>query len=247
MKILSYILVGIFPMLLLHQGGNVPRNVRGDEGSDDREGVVRAHILMMAHHPDIKDSHHDFRSAAWRSMSMCQPCHVPEVTDTTGYETPAWTKTIKVPQYSMYSSPTMNAYVGQPSGNSKLCLSCHDGTIAIESHAQSEGGQPLLLKGEFKIDLSSSHPVSFPYDEGLVLLDRKLRDPVSTSSGLGGTIAEDLLDNGRVECTSCHDAHISRNTQGCAGCHIMHENKIKSLSLRVDNSRSKLCLVCHNK
>jgi len=247
MKILSYILVGIFPMLLLHQGGVQVGEDQNDESSGDREGVIRAHILMMAHHPDIKDSHHDFRSAAWRSMTMCQPCHVPEVKDTTRYEKPSWSSTLKTPQYSMYSSTTMDAFVGQPSGNSKLCLSCHDGTIAIESHAKAKNGQPLLLKGEFKIDLSSSHPVSFPYDATLVFMDRELRDPVSTASGLGGTIAEDLLDNGRVECTSCHDAHISRNTQGCSGCHIMHENKVKSLSLRVDNSRSRLCLVCHNK
>ncbi|NOY06086.1 MAG: cytochrome C [Chlorobi bacterium] len=242
---MSYILIGIFPMLLLNQGGK--QITRNDEISGDREGVIRSHIIMMAHHPDIKDSHHDFRSASWRSMTMCQPCHVPEVTDTTSWETPAWTTSLRVPPFSMYSSSTMNAFVGQPSGISKLCLSCHDGTIAIESHAESESGQPLLLAGEFKIDLSNSHPVSFPYDEGLVFMDRKMRDPTSTASGLGGTIAEDLLDNGRVECTSCHDPHISRNTQGCSGCHIMHENKIKSLSLRVDNSRSKLCLICHNK
>jgi len=36
-----------------------------------------------------------------------------------------------VTNYIVYTSPTLKAVVGQPDGSSRLCLSCHDGTVAL--------------------------------------------------------------------------------------------------------------------
>ena len=68
------------------------------------------------------------------------------------------------------------------------------------------------------------------YDTLLSMEDPGLHDPDTTSSGLGGTISEDLLFNNRVECISCHNPHASAA-----------KLLIKS------NQRSALCLTCHNK
>ena len=107
------------------------------------------------------------------------------------------------------------------------------------------------IKAEFSQGtvLTNDHPISFIYDDALATLDGELNDPSTSPSGLGNTIMEDLLDNGRLECSSCHDPHISRNTEGCSGCHIVHGGPLtgQTLSLRIDNSGSALCLKCHNK
>ncbi|MDP2364722.1 MAG: cytochrome c3 family protein, partial [Ignavibacteria bacterium] len=78
--------------------------------------------------------------------------------------------------------------------------------------------------------------------------DGKLNDPSITPSGLGGTIEDDLLgEGGMLSCTTCHDVHVSRNTQGCIGCHSVHPFVTRTLSLRIPNEGSQLCLTCHNK
>ena len=84
----------------------------------------------------------------------------------------------------------------------------------------------------FGNDLRKSHPISFKYDSFLAMKDGELFDPLSTPSGLGGNIHDDLLINGNLECISCHEIH---------GITRIKHYLVKS------NYRSKLCLTCHNK
>ncbi|NOY60269.1 MAG: cytochrome C [Calditrichaeota bacterium] len=199
---------------------------------------------------DISNSHHDFSGASWSGNEMCKPCHTPHNANTEVPDSPLWNHEVTHASFTVYSSPTFDAIAGQPSGHSKLCLSCHDGTVAIDNYGGSTGGTKYAGFGNVGTDLSDDHPISFQYNSALATTDGNLYDPSTTTSGLGGTIAEDLLNNGRVECTSCHDVHISRNTQGCSGCHNMHgggHGITKTLSLRISNDNSALCLTCHRK
>lgn len=142
----------------------------------------------------------------------------------------------------------MNSIPGQPNRTSKLCLSCHDGTIAIENHGGVNTGTSFMpAPGLISTDIANDHPISFIYDAALASIDQGLKDPTITMSGLGGTIEQDLLKNGYMECTSCHDPHIRRNTGGCTSCHIVHPWSTVSVSIWKDNTNSELCLTCHNK
>jgi predicted CXXCH cytochrome family protein len=185
---------------------------------------------------------------------------IPGTTTTTGYnqDAPLWNHQLSSATYIPYSSATLKANVGQPNGVSKLCLGCHDGTIAIEAYSTNTGaGGHFISDAQFgtgsKVigtDLTNDHPVSFTYDSALLALDSGLRPvtspiidstgiligatktPAGPSQSMTGTIA-DLLDrNGQVQCTSCHDVH---NGQGI--------NKL----LKINNTGSALCLTCHNK
>ena len=89
-----------------------------------------------------------------------------------------------------------DAVVGQPSGASKLCLSCHDGVTALDSFAGATGttliGTIGTGAGDLTTDLSSSHPISFTYDDALATTDGSLHPPTTTSSGLVAQIDDHM-------------------------------------------------------
>ncbi len=193
-------------------------------------------------YPDIRDSHHDFSGASWTNNEVCTLCHAPH--NTIKDIKPIWNHELSSISYELYSSSTLDATIGQPTAQSKLCLSCHDGTVAIDNiGGNSDGIRYIKPFSDISADLKLHHPISFTYNSNLALADGQLADPATEPSGLGGTIEEDLLDDGKMQCTSCHDVHISRNTQGCNGCHF---NK-QSLSIWKPNTNSALCLTCHIK
>jgi hypothetical protein len=105
-----------------------------------------------------------------------------------------------------------------PNGASRMCLSCHDGVTAIgllndTSTINMLGGTTLgdfpLLNSAI-IDLSTSHPISFIYNEAVRL---NLTDPGAYD--VGSYILPSTLDaidtpldgQSRMQCTTCHDPH----------------------------------------
>ncbi len=198
----------------------------------------------------LRSSHHDFSGASWSGNEYCKPCHTPHNANLEVPNSPLWNHQVTSSVFEMYTSPTLDGILGQPTGKTKLCLSCHDGTVAVDNHSGFKGGTTFVNLGNISTNLRNDHPVSLIYDSALAAVDGDLYDPSTTPSGLGSTIEEDLLENGRLECTSCHDVHISRNTQGCIGCHQIQAGGgmvTKTLSLWKSNDGSALCLTCHKK
>lgn len=161
---------------------------------------------------------------------ICIFCHTPH---NGSREAPLWNRLSSGQTYTPYTSSTANAHPGQPTGESKLCLSCHDGTIALGTvHSRTgtialRGGTTVLPAGNSLLgtDLSDDHPVSFPYDATLATTNGELRHP-STLTG-----AVRLDSNGQMQCTACHDAH----------------NDQFGKFLVMDNTASALCSACHDK
>lgn len=140
---------------------------------------------------------------------VCVFCHAPH--NTQGLR-PLWNRELSAVSYSIYQSTTLNALPGQPTGSSKLCLSCHDGTIALGS-VLSRAEQIRMTGGDFipagptnlGTDLADDHPVSFHFSSGLAAADRQLVSPTALPP-------EVRLDaNGQMQCTSCHDPHHNLN------------------------------------
>ena len=182
----------------------------------------------------LAQSAHDFSGRGWGTTGICQPCHTPQNASTT-LSVVLWNHEVATGPYTVYDSPTMNARTVQPNGVSKACLSCHDGTVALDSFAGSTGTTTINGAANLGTDLSNDHPVSFAYTDTLAMADGELRSPTTQASGLGGTIASDMLfgaGNTQMECASCHDVHNASN----------HE-----FLLLKSNARSALCLTCHSK
>ena len=187
----------------------------------------------------ITGSAHDFSddSIIAAGGEICAPCHVPHNPDSANANAPLWNHEESVfITYTLYTNAaTLTATdVAQPSGVSKLCLSCHDGTVALDSFGGATGSNALISgdAGFVGTDLSLSHPVSFTYDTTLAGADGGLFDPSTDTTSLGDTIANDLLFSGELECASCHDVHNAQDNTSL---------------LVIDNANSALCLTCHNK
>jgi len=182
----------------------------------------------------IRGSDHDFSGQTWNpSGEICQPCHTPHGANTSVADAPLWNHAVTQATFQPYQSSTIKATdLGQPSGRSKLCLSCHDGTVALDSFGGRTGTQYMPADHTIGTNLRNDHPISFTYNDALAVVDRGLFSPSSKASGLGGTIQRDLLFNNKMECSSCHDVHNSLGIDNL---------------LRKSNAGSALCLTCHNK
>ncbi|RMF95793.1 MAG: cytochrome C [Gammaproteobacteria bacterium] len=201
-------------------------------------------VAPMSMAGTIAGSDHDF-SGINPDGQICVNCHTPHNADTSVATAPLWNHDVTSATFTLYSSPTMNAIPGQPSGSSKLCLSCHDGTVAVDSFGGRTGSVFIQPTDSHYIgtDLSNDHPISITYDSALATADPGLNDPAVTTVTIGqggdktntGTVSELMLPADQVQCSSCHDVHNNFVPPGA-----------KDL-LRVTVANSQLCFTCHNK
>ena len=175
---------------------------------------------------------------------ICIFCHTPHNSSPSAA---LWNRGDPGSTYQPYTSSTSQSGAGQPNGSSLLCLSCHDGTIALgnvlsrPSPIAMTGGVstiPVTAPGYIGTDLSDDHPISFMYSPELAVARGELADP----SLLDPRIKLDIA--GQIQCTSCHDPHD--NTYGkflvmsnqatalCTSCHV--KNFWAQTSHRTSNS-----------
>ncbi len=169
--------------------------------------------------------------AAVSESRICIFCHIPH---REGSEMPyLWNRSSPAGPYTPYDSSTLKATIGQPTGSSRMCLSCHDGTIALGAVASPaveipfKGGARFLAEersSHLGTDLSDDHPISFVYDSALSVEKSELRDPALLPPSV-------KLENDKMlQCISCHDPHD--DTFG--------------RFLVMDNTASSLCIACHD-
>jgi hypothetical protein len=193
----------------------------------------------------ITGSRHDFSGFNFSGGQICLPCHTPH--NAQDDAAPLWNHELSTATYNLYSSPSMQATVNQPTGASKLCLSCHDGTVAVDSFGGESGTMfidAFSADANLTTDLSNDHPISFVYDTDLAVADPGLFDPATTNVTIGsgtftrtGTIAEVMLADNVLQCQSCHSVHND----------FVAGTQISNALLKVTIGGSKICLTCHNK
>ncbi len=185
----------------------------------------------------ISGSAHDFVNGPGVTFGtdICAPCHTPHNSYASSAGGPLWSHTASTAawtQYSATNSATYNMVNNTIDSISLACLSCHDGTVALDSYIGGTSGAGLLPAGSSNLtaDLSNDHPISFTYDSTL-----------DAQSGLY-TLAQAKSNNAllvfygttadQMECATCHDVHNGANI---------------SKLLRYSNGASAMCLDCHNK
>jgi predicted CXXCH cytochrome family protein len=156
---------------------------------------------------------------------VCIFCHVPHAS---GAEVLS-SRPDPAALHRAYESSTMAGRAGTPDGASRICLSCHDGTIAVGStrrkeirmNAAAPGGRLPPGRSNLGTDLRGTHPVSFQPDSS-----GRTRPPPPDD-------AVHLDRSGKVQCTSCHDPHRED------GDPAVRKFLVKP------SRRSDLCLSCH--
>ncbi len=196
--------------------------------------AVATSLVATAAWAGITGSKHDLRTRLGIN-EICVVCHTPHnaldpAANGLTYA-PLWNHEVTTSTYTLYSSATIDFTPGQPDGVSKLCLSCHDGSVAIDNYGGTTTGTDFMTGNALlDTDLSNDHPISFLYD-AVAAADNGIH-PSSDPTPIGGTIASELLVAGKVQCSSCHDVHDRDGNQ-----HL----------LVIDNTASALCLTCHAK
>lgn len=160
---------------------------------------------------------------------ICIFCHTPH---NAAPLTPLWNRENPRTHYRIYQSSTTDARIDQPSGPSKMCLSCHDGSMALGNVLSRPDAHPIVMTArtippgtaDLTNDLSDDHPIGFRYDRSLSNRDPQIRPPevISEKLPLGG--------HGEMHCTTCHDPH---------------NNELGNF-LRIPDRMSIICISCHD-
>lgn len=190
--------------------------------------LLAAGLLLLAPvsaRAKITGSAHDFSGAGWSGNRICRPCHTPHSAGSTT-QAPLWNHAVTTATYTLYSSPTMDVPVQQPGEVSKLCLSCHDGTVALDSFGGNTGSNMISGPALIGTDLSNDHPVGIEWKHQTV----SACSPCHYIHGNPYSYRVRFY-NKRVECASCHDPHNNGSQE-------------KGM-LRVSMAGSELCLECH--
>ena len=179
---------------------------------------------------------HDLSNGTGPSAQICIYCHTPH--NAKDVVEPLWNATVSVASFTAYTSATFDGTATMDSdpviGPSRLCMSCHDGTVAIDS---AIGGTTTFIgsidtgSGLIGTDLSNDHPIGFNYDAAQALDDELFASDVANSYA-GATIGDFLFGANKImTCATCHDVHDDTNGS----------------FLLVGNGASALCLSCHDK
>ena len=215
--------------------------------------------VQVTNAQQIATSKHNLSTLTNTTTQICVFCHTPHSSDTIGQ---LWNKSLTgVTNYTLYSSERLAGYPtpSQPKSRSKLCMSCHDGTIAIGSvynlpgpgaegtitMAGSVTTMPTGTSGYIGTDLSDDHPVGFSYDTNS---DPELvsRNWPWKTQGLKVLLDPDA-SNGTVECNTCHNPHDSfytpfLNEPASTLCTTCHAKTGWGQSVHYNLG----CISCHN-
>ena len=205
---------------------------------------------------------------------VCVFCHTPHGGSLDG---PLWNRENPTTSYTHYNSASLSTYLQglainrAVSKESLLCLSCHDGSIAINSLVNYSntvpnpthygGGSisiPITPDGdpgpkigasienpEAHGDLSDDHPISFAYGSVVAQKATEFKSvDIAEEKGVRFFGSDD-----RVECSSCHDPHVKYDpdyklfgTDLVSGADISYKP-----FLITSNEGSAMCLACHTK
>jgi predicted CXXCH cytochrome family protein len=190
-------------------------------------------------------------------LEVCVYCHTPHGANT-NVEVPLWNRQVNNPgAYTLYDSSTMDSKPTTVSGVSLACLSCHDGTIAVDSVINPPNSSPgyapfhaVMVIGTVgerytkcggchtpETQFFGSHDASASYlstdlsNDHPISMTYPTDQPTEFSGITNGKVGVLPLYNGKVECSSCHN---------------VHDPAIKPF-LKTSNSGSALCKTCHLK
>ena len=206
------------------------------------------------------------------TTQICVFCHTPHGSDTSA-KAPLWNKKLPDPttytKYSALGTSTLDGDEADVGSVSLACLSCHDGSQAMDTVLNAPGsggynsagaafqtlaamtGTPIPNLGT---DLQNDHPIGIVYGafEGPDTASYVAQSTATVngnsqywvnSKGSGGASREkvDMILYTRAD---------GKPRVECASCHDPHngpDGATNNIFLRINNASSNVCLSCHVK
>ncbi|MCC0006842.1 MAG: cytochrome c3 family protein [Hyphomicrobiaceae bacterium] len=222
----------------------------------------------------IVGSKHDLATGTNDNYEVCVYCHTPHGGNA-DVEAPLWNKPGGVQAYRTYDSATIDGKILPVGSVSTACLSCHDGTQAMDTVINAPGsglGDGRIRSGvgalspnviaNLGVDLRNDHPVGVQY--GGFADGRGQIDPdfVNSATGLQSALmlgrTRWWVDTERVPNANRDKTDMilyTRSVNGvdqpfveCATCHDPHRGSgTNPAFMRLTNKGSNICLSCHVK
>jgi predicted CXXCH cytochrome family protein len=246
--------------------------------------AVPLFAVSFASAEGIVNSKHDFSAATWSDKEICKPCHTPHNADVT-VTGRLWAHTMSTQTYVYHGGTVTNdgstrgeastgsAAQSDMDSGSRLCLSCHDGTVALDSFMGKNGtsdgkfigdadGQhgaatANLGNGAVANDLSNDHPVGYKavYDENAgfnaaTQTGHYRYNPKGavTAAGLRFATSKTAVTGSPLDRTTGAPVTGNLPSISCVTCHDVHNGAgHEDGLLRMSNEGSTLCLTCHDK
>lgn len=211
-------------------------------------GVMALALAAASASAQITGSAHDFTQYSWNTTGeICLPCHTPHGANWVAGR--LWNHQLSDPatQYNLYRSGTSGTTSTNVAfdSSSKLCLSCHDGTVALDSFGGRINGTNFIVPGDDEYigtDMRDDHPVGstaiYP------------TDPASTSFRPQSASHQVPGPNGailRLRSWTDPADNTVKYVVGCKTCHNPHRTPGADHLLAFSNTSSQLCLACHIK
>jgi hypothetical protein len=231
---------------------------------------------------DIANTKHNLSSSgpgtvkATTETQICVFCHTPHGAENIP-GAPLWNRKLSGATYTPYTSSSIEANAAElasgPGGSSKLCLSCHDGTMALGNVNVLNGrvNQTIGLTGtgaggtmptgsgattgftrNIGTELTNDHPISFTYDAALAARDGELRVPDGTTVGTRSPAARPKLplEGGQMQCSTCHDPHLKETDPLKGPAKFLRLNRLQEQTPAggaFSETGDIFCLACHDK
>ncbi len=184
-----------------------------------------------------------YSSGAVTTTETCVFCHTAHSASTTMHpiwNRPAGSATFVTYGPTMANTPTM----ATASGSTALCLSCHDGSTAMNVLLNAPGSGNTALSNttlgvittvaNLGADMTNDHPIGVVYTTNTAGL--RAPGPASPTPGIvkinGVNSVAATSGSDQVHCSSCHDVHNTNNNP-------------LFMPLAGGNTGSQLCITCH--
>jgi len=190
----------------------------------------------------------------------CIYCHIPtDGSDPAPNAAPGkmqienWNRYMPQGEFQRYKRPSMTAKMGELGPQSLLCLSCHDGTMAVDMVVNKPNGwttsddAPLhmrLDKGGGLERCTQCHDGTTAHRMDTAVIGRNLMDDHPIGIAYPGLFDNPDFFRPGADGRFRNGVRLFDQQVECATCHNVHDPDISPF-LRVEPS--ELCITCHNK
>ena len=199
--------------------------------------VALAGLAASSANAQIVNSAHNFSTTGWAGGEICKPCHTPHFANSAAGA--LWNHALSTATYTLYDGTTGNST--NFDSVSRLCLGCHDGTVALDAFGGSAGTSTLTIPSTANLgtNLSNDHPLG-----SLAIY------PTTTVSYFNAQNSSHQVVSAAGTLSLYPWVDTSGATQyvvGCRTCHDPHNKGNYGHMLKFSNQASQLCLTCHIK